>query len=137
MEKNELRIGNIVYDFLNQSYDMVIGINNNDTIDFPFNLNNDINFVDGIKINSKIIKILGFTQDKPTEEFYEKTYNDPLDKNYIKMVMFFTNNQWTLCVVLGEVSSTVIKDIKYVHQIQNAFFMVTGQELEIDNLLME
>ena len=136
MERNQIRIGNIVYDSLNQSYDIVVGINNNDTVDFPFELNNDICFVDGIKINSDIIKTLGFIQDKPTEEFYVKTYNDPLDKNYIKMTMFFTNNRWTLCVILGEVSSTVINDIKYVHKIQNAFFMVTGQELEIDNLLI-
>ena len=136
MERNQIRIGNIVYDSLNQSYDIVVGINNNDTVDFPFSLNNDISFIEGIKINSDIIKTLGFIQDKPTEEFYVKTYNDPLDKNYIKMTMFFTNNRWTLCVILGEVSSTVINDIKYVHQIQNAFFMVTGQELEIDNLLI-
>ena len=136
MEKNELRIGNIVYDSLNQSYDVVIGINNNDTVDFPFGLNNDICFGDGIKINSDIIKTLGFIQDNPIEEFYVKTYNDPLDKNYIKMTMFFANNKWTLCVILGEDSRTVIKDIKYVHQIQNAFYSVTGQELEIDNLLI-
>lgn len=134
MDKRELRIGNLVYDSLNQSYDVVIGINNNDTVDFPFELNNDICFVDGIKINSDIIKKLEFTQDNPIEEFYIKTYNDPLDKNYIKMTMFFANNQWT-CVILSEVSSIVIKDIKYVHQIQNAFFMITGQEFEIDSLL--
>lgn len=121
MDKRELRIGNVVYDFLNQSYDVVIGINNNDTIDFPFSLNNDINFIDGIKINSDVIKTLGFTQDKPTEEFYTKTYNAPLDKNYIKMTMFFANNRWTLCIILGEDSSTVLKDIKYIHQIQNVF----------------
>ena len=135
MEKNQIRIGNIVYDSLNQSYDIVIGINNNDTVDFPFELNNDICFIDGIKINSDIIKTLGFIQDNPTEEFYVKTYNNSLDKNYIKMTMFFANNKWTLCVILGEVSSTVIKDIKYVHQIQNAFFMITGEELDINNLL--
>ena len=135
MEKNEIRIGNIIYDSLNQSYDVIIGINNNDTVDFPFELNNDICFVDGIKINSDIIKTLGFIQDNPTEEFYTKTYNDPLDKNYIKMTMFFANNQWTLCVIFGEVSSTVIQDIKYVHQIQNAFYLVTGQEFDINNLL--
>ena len=136
MKKNEIRIGNIVYDSLNQSYDIIIGINNNDTVDFPFESNNDICFVDGIKINSDIIKTLGFIQDNPTEEFYIKTYNDPLDKNYIKMTMFFANNHWTLCVILGEDSSTVLNDIKYVHQIQNAFYSVTGQELEIDNLLI-
>jgi hypothetical protein len=135
MEKNELRIGNVVYDSLNQSYDIVIGINNNDTVDFPFGLNNDISFIEGIKINSDMIKTLGFIQDKPTEEFYVKTYNDPLDKNYIKMTMFFFNGRWTLCVIFGESSSTVINDIKNVHQIQNAFYSVTGQELEIDNLL--
>jgi hypothetical protein len=49
--------------------------------------------------------------------------------------MFFANNQWTLSIVFGQVSGAVIKDIKYVHQIQNAFFMVTGQELKIDSLL--
>lgn len=135
MEKNELRIGNVVYDSLNQSYDIVIGINNNDTVDFPFGLNNDISFIEGIKINSDVIKTLGFIQDKPTEEFYVKTYNDPLDKNYIKMTMFFFNSRWTLCIIFGETSSTVINDIKNVHQIQNAFYSVTGQELEIDNLL--
>ena len=135
MDKRELRIGNVVYDSLNQSYDIVVGINNNDTVDFPFELNNDICFVDGIKISGEILKKLGFIQDKPTEEFYVKTYNDPLDKNYIKMTMFFANNHWILCVILGEDSSTVIKDIKYVHQIQNAFFMVTGEEFDINNLL--
>ena len=136
MEKNQIRIGNIVYDSLNQSYDIVIGINNNDTVDFPFESNNDICFNDGIKINSDIIKTLGFTQDNPIEEFYVKTYNDPLDKNYLKTTLFIANNKWTLCVILGEDSSTVIKEIKYVHQIQNAFNLVTGQELEIDNLLI-
>jgi hypothetical protein len=136
MEKNEIRIGNIVYDSLNHSYDIVIGINNNDTVDFPFELNNDICFVDGIKINSDIIKKLEFTQDNPTAEHYVKTYNDPLDKNYIKMTMFFANNKWTLCIIFGEDSSIVLKDIKYVHQIQNAFFMVTGEELDINNFLI-
>jgi hypothetical protein len=135
MKKNEIRIGNVVYDFLNQSYDVIISINDNDTVDFLYESNNDINFVDGVKINSDIIKTLGFIQDNPIEEFYTKTYNDPLDKNYIKMTMFFSNNQWTLCVIFGEISSTVIKNIEYVHQIQNAFFMVTGEELDINNLL--
>lgn len=136
MDKRELRIGNIVYDSLNQSYDIVIGINNNDTVDFPFNLNNDIRLVDGVKISGEILKKLGFIQDNPTEEFYTKTYNDPLDIGYIKMSMFFANNRWTLGVILGEDSSMVMKkNIKYIHQIQNAFFMVTGQELEIDSLL--
>ena len=136
MEKNEIRIGNIVYDSYHQSYNIVIGINHNNFVDFPFGYDCNICFVDGIKINSDIIKTLGFIQDKPTEEFYVKTYNDPLDKNYIKMTMFFANNKWTLCVIFGEDSSTVLKDIKYIHQIQNAFYLVTGQELEIDNLLI-
>ena len=121
---------------MNQSYEIVVGINDNNTVDFPFGFYSDICFVDGIKINSDIIKTLGFIQDNPTEEFYVKTYNDPLDKNYIKMTIFFANNQWTLCVILGEDSSTVLKDIKFVHQIQNAFYLVTGQEFEIDNLLI-
>ena len=135
MDKRELRIGNVVYDSLNQSYDIVIGINNNDTIDFPFELNNDICFVDGIKINSDVIKTLGFMQDNPPEEHYVKTYNDPLDKNYIKVIMFFSNNLWTLCITFGGISNIFLKDIKYVHQIQNVFYSVTGQELEIDSLL--
>lgn len=134
MNKNEIRIGNIVYDSLNQSYDVIIGINNNDTVDFPFELNNDICFVDGVKINSNIIKTLGFIQDNPTEEHYVKTYNDPLDENYIKAIMFFANNHWTLCITSGGISNIIVKDIKYVHQIQNAFFMVTGEELDVNNL---
>lgn len=136
MDKRELRIGNVVYDSLNQSYDVVIGINNNDTVDFPFELNNDICFVDGIKISGEILKKLGFIQHNPTEDYYTKTYNDPLDIGYIKMSMFFANNRWTLSVILGEDSSMIMKkNIKYIHQIQNAFYLVTGQELEIDSLL--
>lgn len=134
MNKNEIRVGNIVYDSLHESYDRVIGIKKNDIVQFPFGFDTDMHLIDGIKINSDILKTLGFIQDKPTEEFYVKTYNDPLDKNYIKMTMFFANNKWTLCVILGEDSSIGLKDIKYVHQIQNAFFMVTGEELDVNNL---
>lgn len=139
MNKRELRIGNIVYDFMNQSYDVVIGINNNDTIDFPFNLNNDINFVDGIKINGEILEKLGFEKVSDSEEYYVWEYNN--DDIHKRICLYYFNKMWCINITYSEdirynAQSLHFRDIKYVHQIQNAYFTITGgEELKIDSLL--
>ena len=138
MDKRELRIGNVVYDFMNQSYDVVIGINNNDTIDFPFNLNNDIRLVDGIKISGKILKKIGFDKISDSEEYYVWEYNNGDIHKRISLYEF--DKMWCINITYSEdirynAQSLHFRDIKYVHQIQNAFYSITGQELEIDSLL--
>lgn len=139
MEKKELRIGNIVYDSLNQSYDIVIGINNNDTIDFPFELNNDICFVDGIKISGEILKKLGFDKISDTEEYYVWKYKNGDIHKIICLYEF--NKMWCINIMYSEniqytAQSLHFRNIKYVHQIQNAYFTITGgEELDVYSLL--
>lgn len=139
MDKRELRIGNVVYDSLNQSYDVVIGINNNDTVDFPFELNNDIRLVEGIKISGEILKKLGFEKVSNTEEYYVLEYNNCDIHKRISLYEF--NKMWCINTsysenILYNTQSLHFRNIKYVHQIQNAYYTITcGEELEIDSLL--
>lgn len=139
MEKNEIRIGNVVYDSLNQSYDIVIGINNNDTVDFPFNLNNDIRLVDGVKISGEILKKLGFEKVNDTEEYYVLEYNNCDVHKIISLYEF--NKMWCINISYSEnilsynAQSLHFRNIKYIHQIQNAYFILTGEELDVNNLL--
>lgn len=140
MEKNELRIGNVVYDSLNQSYDIVIGINNNDTVDFPFELNNDICFVEGIKISGEILKKIGFNNISDTEEeYYVWEYNNGDIRKRICLYEF--NKMWCINITYSEniqytAQSLHFRNIKYVHQIQNAYHTITGgEELDVDSLL--
>jgi hypothetical protein len=139
MEKNELRVGNVVYDSLNQSYDIVIGINNNDTVDFPFELNNDINFIDGIKISGEILKKLGFEKVSNSEEYYIWEYNNGDVHKRISLYEF--DKMWCINITYSEdirynAQGLHFRNIKYVHQIQNAYFTLTGgEELDINNLL--
>lgn len=139
MDKREIRIGNIVYDSLNQSYDIVVGINNNDTVDFPFELNNDINFVDGVKISGEILKKLGFEKVSDTEEYYVWEYNN--GDVHKRICLYEFDKMWCINITYSEnirynAQSLHFRNIKYVHQIQNSYYTLTcGEELEIDSLL--
>lgn len=126
---NELRIGNLVIINNSECYSglkgipfKIIGINK--LKEYSIHLCNEvyndyyqfINFIDPIFINEDYIYDLGFNwlcEDK----FY-------IDNFYIEYIGSDTYKVY--------IDSTFIKEIKYVHELQNLFYIIKNKELKIN-----
>ena len=75
--------------------------------------------IEGIKITEEWIKRLGFEEDSIIEKRFNKD-------DY--QVYFFKDDDY---IYLRQVGSTIAK-IKYIHQLQNLYFALTGEELTLN-----
>ena len=134
MNANELRIGNYLQNN-NIKYPIRIGtISSNDTIKLDFGICKNV-FIDvmnlcafqGIKITQKWLNDFGFfiieTNDcveafKPNLRFSLQQINNC--------------NQWFWCD-----GQTVITNFKYIHELQNLYFSLTGEELVVSDAVSQ
>lgn len=108
MEANELRIGNLVFDKKNNRFKEITIIKG----DFNYNL-----YYEPIQLTKKILLDSGFKETKPCG-WYEK--------DGISLFSPAINPpEFEFC---NEISTKIIK---YVHQIQNLFFVLKDKELII------
>lgn len=75
--------------------------------------------IEGINITEEWIKRLGFEEDSIIEKRFNKD-------DY--QVYFFKDDDY---IYLRQVGSTIAK-IKYIHQLQNLYFALTGNELTLN-----
>jgi len=114
MEANELRIGNYVYcNFTTNQPDKIYKIN---CVDFDI-----INTKDGNMENYKPIPL---TEDILLECGFEF---DGLFYSKGKFVLGNIDNYYFLCID----RSTPFKHFQYIHQLQNLYFALTGNELTV------
>ena len=136
MQVNELRIGSLVYfNGKHQETGVVSGITTdlitdpkiyiNDRIDIPYNLSS----LRPIKINNQWLSDCGFVLQHVT------THTDGrYSEMYIKDCLWIQqqdNGLWSLFIFGYPI--TRFEDSQYKHQIQNTYFALTGEELNLKN----
>ena len=135
MDAKELRIGNYVYFPFTKEVVKILGINAYETNSGK--IENSISFMNGLNLYcEKLDKLqaIELTKEQLIDFGWESDYekydiicyiNKILDIdniNYIKNKKQFYWNCW---------ENT--KDIKYVHELQNLYFALTGEELVLSN----
>jgi hypothetical protein len=108
MKANELRIGNLVLDNLGGTLKIL-----------AIGTDSDLPHITGMKITNDWLLSVGFTTSAWDNH---STHRKMIGDNDYTIVI---NNDGT-CDVGDDVE---IIDIKYVHQIQNLYFALTGEEL--------
>ena len=127
MEATELRIFNFVYDNANQSEGIVTGINYDPDVS---GIVIEVWYVDCTTDRIEPIPL--------TEEwlfkfgFRDNNYSFDKDIFHISWsVRVISTNVRSLFFLDGEIPDDWKINIKYVHQLQNLYFALTGEELEI------
>lgn len=54
-----------------------------------------------------------------------------VDKSVKRFEVEFGDNSTKVAKIVKECSTTVSKCLKYIHELQNAYYISTGQELEV------
>jgi hypothetical protein len=127
MKANEMRIGNVVNivnttrDFLGRVWYSDALISHEDIYDIA--RGNDYQY-NPIPLTEEWLLKFGFKYD---------TDNDKLCKSLHIDILSFRASEGHMCLE-SQGYRTLYKHIKYVHQLQNLYFALTGEELEILNI---
>lgn len=119
MKANELRIGNWVTELL---------VNNNSFVDTPIQLHTVGEYVISAVNNNKVKPI------KLTEEWLIKFGFESNGIAFLKngYIIWIQENKYVFALYEAYSNNELFTEIKYVHQIQNLYFALTGNELEIN-----
>ena len=115
MKANELRVGNWVYDSWNkESYPV------------PIRMIEAAGQLKPIPLTEEWLLKAGLEYIQNAEwEIKIPDYSIRISRNG------FTDEQWFLSILTGFGSQPVTIQIKYVHQLQNLYFALTGEELTL------
>lgn len=126
---HELRIGNLVYAYpfriikVSEITNLKSVLNEGDESEEPFADEE----LDGIPITQEILEKCGF--EKTGNDWKLKNTDNSRDNtNYIEQ----DENKFTYVVADFGWDGGYDVEVKYVHQIQNLYFFLTGTELEIN-----
>lgn len=140
MNASELRIGNWIYYWKSDVYGQITGILSGGRGDHMGGV-----YIDNGKVVKGCAAIQGQVKPIPlTEEWLEQFgicfdaecygHRLPLPKGHVK----FSHPRWIDTKLTGEpIESPFLRfdathtDVYYVHQLQNLYFAITGQELEL------
>ena len=131
MKANELRIGNLT------NKGVLIGITSRFGL-FGFG-DTEIKWheIEPINLTEEWLVKFGFElyDYEPSEEeddFIFKDYKKSLDgKTFYYTICECPYNEWDFGIKLTWAEQALLSRIKYVHQLQNLYFALTGEELEI------
>ena len=136
MKANELRIGNLVFnDYLKVNkyivgiFDNEIWLSNTDELDQ--NQRSNVESINGIPLTEQILLKCGFEsyktyllRKKINDDFY--LIFSPKDTRPLYCILRMYNDDMDM---LQECNNIV--DCNYLHQLQNIYFALTGEELEL------
>lgn len=125
MNANELRIGNFVYDTKGQ-------VNTIDLEAITYIVKEPLNQVKPIPITEDWLKRFGFNKFESTKYTSYNSINIEGDEGEIKQLEIWLSNGFASTFVLCDKNQDGIifsQNIKYVHQLQNLYFALTGYEL--------
>ena len=124
MKSSDLRIGNFIL-----SKDMPVQIEEIKP--------ETISYIEPIPLTEEWLLKFGFElyDYEPSEEdddFIFKDYKKSLDgKPFYYTICECPYNEWDFGIKLTWAEQALLSRIKYVHQLQNLYFALTGKELEI------
>ena len=129
LSAHDLRIGNWVYDGIPMQ---VVAIGKDWAhLDFPGNEGDvweaDIKDLQPIKLTEEFFTRNGFIEQMDCDEI--GTYFRSTD---LRTEVFETSGGWYVHIDDDHCISVFSKCIKYVHEFQNAYYVSTGKELEIE-----
>lgn len=131
IKTNELRIGNYMYNFSNWN---TIRITAKDILDFESSsFNQRLVLFQPILLNDKILQKIGFEVNKPFIE-NKNTFREYMYRGFV-VRKFGLDNYYCVNhndVFKGNNISMATKAIQYVHQLQNLFFALKGEELILE-----
>ena len=113
LQSKDLRIGNLVYDAA-ENIHQITSINGVDLGLLGCSI--ELRFAKPILLTEEWLLKLGFKKDKVDETYY--------NGNFQIMLPYFFQYKTSLI-------DHII--VKYVHQLQNIYFALTGEELELKN----
>ena len=115
MKSNELRIGNLVF-----LYDELIVINS--LHDKDDEVNDEISFdsIHGIKLTKEILIEFGFTNCESQDNFFK--INNSIGVSTIDSKFRFIHGNF--------ICQLVLREIEFVHELQNLYYCITGEELQ-------
>ncbi len=125
MKASELRIGNLVRNSLNETQLISTG-------EYIYNIERGMLHVKPLELTPEWLERMGFITDARPDHIkgqYGIAYN-PMATWY--------DISWVMDRVIIQIEDNAIalpQDIKYVHQLQNLYFALTGQELTIKELV--
>lgn len=131
IQPNELRIGNFVYqsltDMTESIYHSIRSIGEKCVSTNELNEIVPFNKLDGIPLTSEILEKCGFSYDRNygyniSLVKLSKRLNIPFDSMYnARLIRKYYNG-----------FMTISENIKYLHQLQNLYFILTGEELTVN-----
>lgn len=131
MKANELRIGNVIYD---QMFGVCVVV---DITKDGINIINgtcaiSIDELKGIELTEKILKDLGFSKMTDTIPFNYRTHKSK-SFFYIRYGTFTTDRGKSDLIGYNGlfVANKFALVIRYVHELQNLYFALTGEELTL------
>jgi hypothetical protein len=127
-KSNELRIGNWVL-----NYGQYVCVEADDIVD----CHHQPESYDPIPLTPEILEKAGFKKNYWNNSFYPGRFSLSLFEmhNYKGDAFFEYDSIDNILMLLssdGGDTSTVIEKIQFLHQLQNLYFAITGEELEID-----
>lgn len=136
IQANELRIGNnvlqngrVVYVESISEDRGIINVNIETELDGSAWLNGiDLNELDPIPLTPEILEKFGFEKDDNDLEFHHEDFCSWYEKEYPIIGRLVTSNFGTY--LFDEETDTL--RIYFLHQLQNLYFALTGQELEVN-----
>lgn len=139
---SDLRLGNWLYDSQYKGFPMQVEGIGKDWIYLNFEENEGDVFentdkeIYPIKITDRLIKSLGFKEIKECvsgKNVFRGYVLDILveDDGLPRLYLFYFNNKLTLRISGDYSYFDRPNNIKYVHEIQNIYYVLTGKELEI------
>ena len=126
MKASELRIGNLV-DVIEFKNVEVLGVSMNNIglkVDSSTFLSVDINEINPIPLTEEWLLKLGFKYKKWDDHFIIK------NGNYFNSIKKYDDG-WHYNTDESDATCYYLTTIQYVHQLQNLYFALTGEELEI------
>ena len=123
IQPNELRLGNWVKDTFNDVIVKVVGIQLENAVCEWGHLKGEY------KCNYEYLKPIPLTEELIEKQGWEKVCYYYTDKNGLEI--YETNDGWHLHIDDDKCQTTIAILIKYVHELQNAYFVATKKELEV------
>jgi hypothetical protein len=125
MEANELRIGNKLH---RDELDINTGKWHQMVIDVSYH---DIhNLVNGHQMMKGAYEGIALTEDWLTRAGFEKEYENDFMYVWRGVIFYFRMSDMSLRRDYKQKTKSSVIEIKYVHQLQNLYFALTGQELQ-------
>lgn len=88
-----------------------------------------INVVEPIELTEEVLLKIGFKKNVIYDSVIEYF---PIDDNLARIFCTKEKQNFKIQIVRKNITETIVKYIKYLHQLQNAYYILTNKEMKIE-----